>query len=59
MKPELGQKVYVKYGNDIYEETVMAVGRIHLRQLEALFQRLQQNVGVYVQGNKRTVPVRR
>ena len=27
MKPELGQKVYVKYGNDIYEETVMAVGK--------------------------------
>ena len=27
MKPELGQKVYVKYGTDIYEEIVMAVGK--------------------------------
>ena len=27
MKPELGQKVYVKYGTDIYEETVMAIGK--------------------------------
>lgn len=27
MKPELGQKVYVKYGTNLYEETVMAVGK--------------------------------
>ena len=27
IKPELGQKVYVKYETNIYEETVMAVGK--------------------------------